>query len=825
LGVTAIVAIGCDSDDAYRAPSNDSGLLEASCGDRERWDANCGQGAGFECEKLDCGTRAGVCPLAESGSDDARAAACPLAEGGSDAHGAVCPVAEGGSDDARAAVCPVTEGGCDAQCSMTRQQCVVECNGKCVDPVTDRAYCGASGDCTGDSAGSVCAAGEVCNAGKCALSCQAGLVNCEGKCIDPMNDPRYCGADASCANGTTCAAGNVCSLGTCRLTCQVGLVNCGGKCIDPLQDKRFCGVDASCAGGVECGADWTCAQGTCRPLVCLDGQVLCGNRCIDPQSDVSYCGASGFCTGPLAGTACLPSQSCSAGTCVCPDNTVRCGDGCVDPLLDPKYCGATGTCTGANAGSACLANQVCSDGQCVPRPAIDWRPVYSVAPPRFKEGTSTIAHIIFDGANMSDTIGHTHWTKVGAPGVQQTGMWTPVQAYSGPFSSTSFWQADTDSKSFLDTNTKNDFLVCARYKPGRHPGEDGFNKIIFANGNPEKGDTDPVGTVHGGWALMQMHEAFCFHYHDAKTNGEWMVPIIARQVDRETAFSMEWTWHCGGRAGAKLNAVWESYTADMMAWGGQANDAVLGNYQATPASDLPSIGAYSDGSRPLFDGGVYEIIIKTEPATTRNMWRTIAEASGGMRIGNTAPVPIMGADRALHTAPPSTVLVQPGGYMLADQRVWMADVLPSDPAASGECYGVVASATDWSSLGNDAFPLAWSLGEARSEMRWPNPITTQCVNTYDPNTSSTAQACGTPLTPLDGSRYAFLGCFNPIDSHIHLYQNGTEFAHGTDTLDSTLYPRLDDPTSSFRTEVDGNSLGLQIHRVFACATADPTSCR
>jgi hypothetical protein len=59
----------------------------------------------------------------------------------------------------------------------------ISCDGKCIDPLTDNAHCGASGSCTGASAGVACqgstsqcpgAISEVCEAGKCVQGCAPG---------------------------------------------------------------------------------------------------------------------------------------------------------------------------------------------------------------------------------------------------------------------------------------------------------------------------------------------------------------------------------------------------------------------------------------------------------------------------------------------------------------------------------------------------------------------------------------------------------------------------------------------------------------------------
>jgi hypothetical protein len=157
-------------------------------------------------------------------------------------------------------------------------------------------------DCTGAAVvcGGLCVSLETDNAncGACGLTCQAGLVNCGGKCIDPLTDRAFCGATGTCAGaeaGQVCAAGEVCSAGTCALSCQAGLVDCGGKCVDPLFDPNYCGAAADCTGGTVCVAGQACYPGTCRDLVppCGWEQVYFADLTVLPPGGVATNGAIG----------------------------------------------------------------------------------------------------------------------------------------------------------------------------------------------------------------------------------------------------------------------------------------------------------------------------------------------------------------------------------------------------------------------------------------------------------------------------------------------------------------------------------------------------
>ncbi len=86
-----------------------------------------------------------------------------------------------------------------------------------MDPLTSNNHCGATTDCQGSNAGAVCGLGHKCDgAGLCALTCQQGLVECFGSCVDPASNPTFCGAGPSCTGYTTCPGTHACVNGTCK---------------------------------------------------------------------------------------------------------------------------------------------------------------------------------------------------------------------------------------------------------------------------------------------------------------------------------------------------------------------------------------------------------------------------------------------------------------------------------------------------------------------------------------------------------------------------------------------------------------------------------
>ncbi len=232
----------------------------------------------------------------------------------------------------------------------------------CADTNNDGRNCGVCGK--------TCDSGNVCVGGTCQLSCPAGEVICNGKCVDPVRDNQYCGATAGCGvadagtAGTACASGNVCVAGACAVSCPGTEANCGGVCTDGQTDRLHCGATGACGAadaggtaGVVCPAGNVCVAGACA-VSCPGTEANCGGVCTDGQTDRLHCGATGACGvgGGAPGVVCPAGQVCSAGICgaSCGAPTIQCGTTCVDPRNDPANCGGCGfACFGYCKNSAC----------------------------------------------------------------------------------------------------------------------------------------------------------------------------------------------------------------------------------------------------------------------------------------------------------------------------------------------------------------------------------------------------------------------------------------------------------------------------------------
>ena len=254
----------------------------------------------------------------------------------------------------------------NGNCKDTCKSDQILCNGQCIDPQTDNRYCGAQKGCTNYTN---CPSGNVCSVGECSESCISGQILCNGQCIIPDTDNLYCGAKEGCKEHTSCSSGTVCSGGECRESCLSGQILCNGQCIDPDSDNRYCGAKEGCTESSKCKDGEVCSGGKCG-VTCVSGQILCNGQCIDPTTDNRYCGAKEGCTDYIG---CPSGQSCSNGQCKtsCLSDQALCRGKCINPQTDNAYCGAKGTCSVENKpddsnyrGVTCPSGQFCSNGKC-----------------------------------------------------------------------------------------------------------------------------------------------------------------------------------------------------------------------------------------------------------------------------------------------------------------------------------------------------------------------------------------------------------------------------------------------------------------------------
>jgi len=268
-----------------------------------------------------------------------------------------------------------TSGECSVSCPGTQ----LNCDGSCIEPESDRNYCGATAGCGLDAVGSpgiACASGEVCVGGGCTAHCPTTQVNCDGICISPESDRSYCGATAGCgldavgSAGVACAPGEVCVGGDCSVDCPGTQLDCDGSCISPDADRHHCGATLGCglhgvgSAGTACDSGTVCVDGSCEPD-CGAQLTKCDDSCVDTRHDPAHCGDCGTaCELPHGLNVCNGGAcallGCDAGFNQCPppyyDLPVT---ACADFMNDPTHCG---WCD--NVCAAAHATPICSAGTC-----------------------------------------------------------------------------------------------------------------------------------------------------------------------------------------------------------------------------------------------------------------------------------------------------------------------------------------------------------------------------------------------------------------------------------------------------------------------------
>jgi hypothetical protein len=227
--------------------------------------------------------------------------------------------------------------------------------------------CGAAGQ-------RCCEPDRTCREGACAsngfcTTCGAGQQLCDGRCVDPQSDNAHCGA---CGNACAADGSTVCARGQCIVSnCPPGAGDCNRDAADGCETQLSTTV-AHCG---TCGNACQTANGTpgCIDGACVLAQCNTGFRDCDGlqstgcEADVArsleHCGSCGVRCAPANAA----SAHCEEGRCfVSACNTLYgdCNndpaDGCeTDLARSTDHCGACNTRCTATGGTA-----VCNVGRC-----------------------------------------------------------------------------------------------------------------------------------------------------------------------------------------------------------------------------------------------------------------------------------------------------------------------------------------------------------------------------------------------------------------------------------------------------------------------------
>lgn len=224
--------------------------------------------------------------------------------------------------DTTPVACPVGRAECDGDPAT-------ECE---TDLRIDDAHCG---QCDNACEGAANAAG-ICSNGSCALQCDAGFGNCNGRVSDGCetsinDDPEHC---AACGN--VCLVPDngaaICTEGTCGIQCDSGFGDCDG---DPETGCEILLADAT----DHCG---TC-DNACLPAT--NAAPLCVESACDIACDADF----GDCDGEA-------SNGCEVNLTTASANCGACGNACQAPA------NAFARCNAGMCGFECKADFFDHDG-------------------------------------------------------------------------------------------------------------------------------------------------------------------------------------------------------------------------------------------------------------------------------------------------------------------------------------------------------------------------------------------------------------------------------------------------------------------------------
>ena len=255
--------------------------------------------------------------------------------------------------------CSLTDIECPAVDGMDKKNC----DGACVDLLTDNANCG---EC-----GNVCKDGEKCKSGTCRISCPDTQIICGDTCVDLTVDGNNCG---EC--GHACKSGEKCQDSECVISCLEGQVACDGACIDPKQDTRNCG---GC--GQICPDIQTCVDGTCA---CPEGTTDCNSQCFDfeklnldncTECKQGFCDPNGDKSLGCKSIEDLHVTACASTYVTCDSAHLDCdqkrSNGC-ETEIGNDNCGECGytcesgrICKNGSCEVTCAANETNCDGRCL----------------------------------------------------------------------------------------------------------------------------------------------------------------------------------------------------------------------------------------------------------------------------------------------------------------------------------------------------------------------------------------------------------------------------------------------------------------------------
>jgi hypothetical protein len=128
-----------------------------------------------------------------------------------------------------------------------------------------------------ERAGESCARGYACEGGECELQCSEGHLACDGSCINPETDDAYCGATGDCNGdgaGQSCDGESKCIRGKCRFPTGA---ECGSDedCIGGICSKFYEDSDGDGFGAESTDVIFVCGEEAPGPQWVTNNEDCC----------------------------------------------------------------------------------------------------------------------------------------------------------------------------------------------------------------------------------------------------------------------------------------------------------------------------------------------------------------------------------------------------------------------------------------------------------------------------------------------------------------------------------------------------------------------
>lgn len=259
----------------------------------------------------------------------------------------------------------------------------------------------------------------------CRAACPANLIACNGECVKPESDPAFCGAKGGCYDddensddfrGVSCKSYQSCISGKCaKVKCGDNQHDFGDDCED--DSVHHCGSHDNNCENIAGWLSGSCRDGVCFAETCTDDFIPVDGKCAvrhDCNVTPQWCMDDGktrlYCHGSeVRKEVCASDEHCFDGKC---EQSVACTPGdppscydaatisvCGDDLfLHLEQCGDDHMCYQG----ACFHKSLCENGKCFDPTPIGGECASNTFENKCNASSSGIIYCEYDAVKDSD---------------------------------------------------------------------------------------------------------------------------------------------------------------------------------------------------------------------------------------------------------------------------------------------------------------------------------------------------------------------------------------------------------------------------------------